>query len=101
MAANALELATGLFDLLLVRPFGPSATAAIGAGRQVTFLVEAVAAAITAGVISLVSRGVGARARSVPSVGPTDSGFGPDEVVGQSVSLVLLLGLPTALAGYW
>src|SRR5262245_4458897 len=41
IVANALELTVGLIDLWLVRPFGPAATAAIGVGRQVTFLVEA------------------------------------------------------------
>ena len=59
MVANALELVVGLIDLWLVRPFGPAATAAIGVGRQVTLLVEAMAVAISSGVIALVSQGVG------------------------------------------
>ncbi|MBI1916811.1 MAG: MATE family efflux transporter [Planctomycetes bacterium] len=126
MVANALELAVGLIDLWLVRPFGPAATAAIGVGRQVTFLVEAVAVAITAGVITLVSQGMAARCRPVPSAPgpsrdsplilpspPSDGGEGrvrggstvpivdPDKVVRQSVGLVLLIGLPTTLLGYW
>jgi Na+-driven multidrug efflux pump len=54
VASSALELAVGLIDLWFVRPFGPPATAAIGVGRQVTFLVEAVAVAVTAGAISVV-----------------------------------------------
>jgi putative MATE family efflux protein len=100
MVSNALELVVGLVDLRLVRPFGPSATAALGVGRQVTFLVEALAVAITAGVITLISQGVGAGARPVPSAGSRVPRFEPDEVVRQSLVLVLLLGLPTALAGY-
>jgi Na+-driven multidrug efflux pump len=69
VASNALDLAVGLIDLWLVRPFGPPATAAIAVGRQVTFVVEAVAVAVTAGAISLVSQAVGARARPVPAAG--------------------------------
>src|SRR5213592_4447397 len=69
IVANALELAVGLIDLWLVRPFGPAATAAIGVGRQVAFLAEAMAVAITAGVITLVSQGVSARSRP-PSSAP-------------------------------
>jgi putative MATE family efflux protein len=109
MVSNALELAVGLIDLWLVRPFGPSATAAIGVCRQVTFLVEAIAVAITSGVITLVSQGVGARSRSAPfapdpsgdSTGSTVHVVEPDRVVGQSVGLVFLMGLPSALGGYW
>jgi len=117
MVSNALELAVGLIDLWLVRPFGTSATAAIGVGRQVTFLVEAMAVAITSGVITLVSQGVGTRERSrmedresrieEDGIGrssildPPSSIVKPDEVVRQSVGLVLLMGLPTTLACYW
>ncbi len=54
----ALEMTVGLADLLMVRPLGPAATAAIGVSRQVTFLVEAAAIAISTGVITLVSQGV-------------------------------------------
>ncbi len=50
---GALELTVGLVDLLMVRPLGPSATAAIGIGRQVTFLVEVSAMTISIGVITL------------------------------------------------
>jgi putative MATE family efflux protein len=87
--SNALEMTVGLVDLLLVRPFGPSATAAIGVSRQVTFVVEAAAGAIATGVLTLVSQGIGAGfARQVQAV------------VRQSFRLVLLFGLPTTLAGY-
>jgi putative MATE family efflux protein len=85
---NVLELTLGLVDLLMVRPFGPAATAAVGVSRQVTFLVEAAAVAISTGVITLVSQGVGAQAWNRV-----------DAVVRQSVRLVLLLGVPTTLAG--
>jgi putative MATE family efflux protein len=102
MAANALELAVGLIELRLVRPFGPSATAAVGLGRQVTFLVEALAVAITSGALALVSRGVGAQPVgriSNPAAPPPV--LDPENVVRQSVALVLLLGLPITLTGYW
>jgi putative MATE family efflux protein len=85
---NVLELTVGLVDLLMVRPFGPPATAAVGVGRQVTFLVEAAALAVSTGVIPLVSQGVGTRAWG--RVGA---------VVRQSLRLVVLLGVPTTLAG--
>jgi len=109
MLANALELAVGLIDLLLVRPYGPAATAAVGLGRQVTFLVEALAVAITSGAITLVSQGVGARNRPVPAAAdraadgsrPAVPIFDPGAVVRQSLGLVLLLGVPVALAGVW
>lgn len=100
LVANALDLAVGLIDLRLVRPFGQPATAAIGVCRQVTLLVEAMATAITAGAIALVSQGVGSRARVGLPVKPGNP-VDPDEVVRQSMALVLLVGLPTALAGYW
>jgi MATE family, multidrug efflux pump len=105
LAANALELAVGLVDLWLVRPFGPSATAAIGLCRQVTFLVEAMAVAITAGIIALVSQGVGAqssakRSGSSETLAPR-SPFDPENVVRQSMYMVFLLALPTTLAGYF
>ena len=86
---NVLEMTVGLVDLFMVRPFGPAATAAIGVSRQLTFLVEASAIAISTGVITLVSQAVGARASNQV-----------DNVVQQSVRLVLLFGIPTALAGY-
>ncbi|MBP86895.1 MAG: hypothetical protein CMJ64_09285 [Planctomycetaceae bacterium] len=87
---NVLEMAVGFVDFLMVRPFGPAATAAMGLSRQVTFLVEGAAIAIATGVITLVSQGVGARAMDQAN-----------SVVRQSVYLVLILGLPTALIGYW
>src|SRR5207244_3198317 len=62
---------------------------------------EAMAVAITSGAITLVSQGVGARARPVPATESMVLSIEPDEVVRQSVCLVLLMGLPTALAGYW
>src|SRR6266849_1177557 len=78
IVANALELMVGLIDLWLVRPLGPAATAALTVGRQVTFLVEAMAVAITAGVIALVSQGVASREQSILDLRCVV--FGPDEV---------------------
>ncbi|MCH7685228.1 MAG: MATE family efflux transporter [Planctomycetes bacterium] len=86
---NLLEMTVGFVDLLMVRPFGPEATAAIGVSRQVTFLIEGAVIAIATGVITLVSQGVGAR-----------SAHQVDNVVRQSVWLVLLLGIPTSVVGY-
>jgi putative MATE family efflux protein len=105
LAANGLELVLGLVDLWLVRPFGPAATAAIGLCRQVTFLVEAMAVSITAGIIALVSQGVGART-SVERSGRCEtlaprSLRDPESVIRQSVYMVLLLAFPTTLAGYF
>ncbi len=87
IVANALELTVGLVDFLLVRPFGPAATAAIGVSRQVTFVVEAAAGAITVGVLTLVSQ-AGARSNHVKAV------------VLQSIRCVLLLALPISVAGF-
>ncbi len=85
---NVLELTIGIVDFLMVRPFGPSATAALGMSRQVTFLVEGVAVAISAGVIPLVSQAIGAqRSEQVRNV------------VRQSSYLVFLLAVPTAFLG--
>ena len=86
---NVLEMSVGLADLLMVRPLGPAATAAIGVSRQLTFLLEAAAVAISSGVITLVSQGVGARRTDQVA-----------SVVRQSAWLVLLLGLPTTVVGY-
>jgi Na+-driven multidrug efflux pump len=86
---NLLEMTVGFVDLLMVRPFGPEATAAIGLSRQITFLIEGAVIAIAIGVITLVSQGVGAR-----------SSHQVDNVVRQSVWLVLLLGIPTSVVGY-
>jgi putative MATE family efflux protein len=101
MAANALDLAVGLIDLWLVRPFGPPATAAVGVSRQITFVIEAVAVAVTSGAITLVSQAVGARSRAGITAGSMGRPIDPDAVVRQCVVLVLLLGVPTAVAGYW
>ena len=72
---NLLEAAVGLADLLMVRPFGPAATAAIGVSRQMTLLVEVAAIAISTGVIALVSQGIGARrhGQAEPTVTPLAS----------------------------
>jgi putative MATE family efflux protein len=86
---NALEMTVGLVDLLMVRSFGPSATAAVGVCRQVTFLVEGSVVVITAGALTLVSQGVGARSQDRV-----------DEVVRGSVLLLFLLGVPVTLTGY-
>ncbi len=85
---GALELTVGLVDLLMVRPLGPSATAAIGIGRQVTFLVEVSAMTISIGVITLVSQAIGAGATARV-----------EAIVRQSYRLVLLFGLPATLLG--
>ena len=87
---NMLEMTVGLVDLVMVRSFGPSATAAIGLSRQVTFLVEAAVLAISTGVITLVSQAVGARRSDQIK-----------NVVRQSTLLIVLLGLPTTLVGYF
>ena len=55
-----LESSMGVVDLLMVRPLGPDATAAIGIARQVAFLMAAAAIAISTGVVTLVSQSVGA-----------------------------------------
>ena len=86
---NFLEMSLGLADLLMVRSLGQEATAAIGLNRQITFLLEAAALAVSTGVITLVSQGVGAGDRQQI-----------EGVVRQSLRLVLLLGLPTTLVGY-
>jgi len=81
-------MTVGLVDLLFVRPFGPAATATIGVSRQVTFVVEAAAGAITAGVLTLVSQGIGAQSNQIRAV------------VLQSLRCVLLFGVPISLAGF-
>jgi putative MATE family efflux protein len=85
---NALEMTVGLVDLLMVRSFGQTATAAIGVCRQVTFLVEGSVVLITSGALALVSQAVGSRSQSQV-----------DEVVRASIFLVSLLGIPVTLAG--
>lgn len=85
---SVLELTLGVVDLLMVRSFGEEATAAIGLSRQVTFLVAASAMAMSIGVVTLVSQGIGAGDRKLV-----------DGVVRQSVALVFVLGLPLALVG--
>ncbi len=88
VVSNLLELTVGVVDFLMVRPFGPSATAALGMSRQVTFLVEGAAVAISAGVIPLVSQAVGAQ-----------RGERVREILSHSIRMVLLLAVPTTLAG--
>ena len=57
---NLLEMTVGLADLMMVRPLGTDATAAVGVCRQITFLIEAVAIGITAGVTTRISQAFGA-----------------------------------------
>ena len=85
---SLLEVMLGLVDLLMVRPFGAEATAAIGLARQITFLVAAAAIAVSVGVVTLVSQGVGAGDRQQV-----------EGAVRQSLRLVLILGLPITVAG--
>lgn len=85
---NVLELTVGMVDFLMVRPFGSSATAALGLSRQVTFLVEGAAVAISAGVIPLVSQAVGAQ-----------RGVQLRDIMRQSFRLVFLLAVPTTVLG--
>jgi putative MATE family efflux protein len=99
VASNLLDLAVTLIELRLVRPFGPAATAAIGVSRPVILLLEAMALAVTSGVIALVSQGVGARSGRPAGKTPRPQ-VEPDEVVRHSVALVLLMSLPTTLVGY-
>ena len=85
---NVLEMSVGMADFLMVRPLGPAATAAMGVSRQVTFLVEGAAIAISTGVITLVSQSVGAGRHEQLN-----------EIVRQSFRLVLLLGVPATVVG--
>lgn len=104
MVSNTLEMSVGMIDLLLVRPFGPSATLAIGASRQVTFLIEAMVLAVSSSVLTLVSQSIGAQAggRKPPDDDtPMSRSGSTEEIVRQGIFLVLLLGIPTALAGYF
>ncbi len=86
---SVLELSLGAADFLMVRGLGSDASAAIGLNRQITFLVEAAALAVSAGVIALVSQGIGAGDRRQV-----------DGAVRQSLHLVVLLGIPVTLLGY-
>jgi MATE family, multidrug efflux pump len=86
---SMLESSMGVVDLLMVRPLGPDATAAVGIGRQVAFLMAAAAIAISVGVITLVSQSVGAGDRRRVQ-----------QIVWQSLALVVLLGLATGAAGF-
>ncbi len=86
---SLLELSLGLADFLMVRGLGRDASAAIGLNRQITFLIEAAALAISTGVITLISQGVGA-----------DDRRQVDGAVRQSLRLVVLLGVPISLIGY-
>jgi putative MATE family efflux protein len=85
---NVLEMTVGFVDFLMVRPFGPAATAAIGIDRQVTFLVQSAALAISTGAITLASQSIGARRQDRVN-----------EVARQSICLVLLLAIPSTAAG--
>jgi putative MATE family efflux protein len=87
--SNGLDASVGLVDLLFVRSFGPAATAAMAVSRQVSFVVEALVLAISAGVVTLVSQAVGAKSEGQARA-----------VVRQSIRLVLLLGVPTSMTGY-
>ena len=85
---NLLEMTVGLVDFLMVRPFGSSATAAIGLSRQVTFVVVVVVLAVSTGTITLVSQAVGS------------GKYGrAGEVVRQSFRLAILFAVPTSLVG--
>ena len=86
---SLLELSLGAADFLMVRGLGRDASAAIGLNRQITFLIEAAALAVSTGVIALVSQGMGARDRRQV-----------DGAVRQSLGLVVLLGVPVTLLGY-
>lgn len=86
---SVLELSLGAADFLMVRGLGRDASAAIGLNRQITFLVEAAALAVSAGVIALVSQGMGAGDRRQV-----------DGAVRQSLRLVVLLGVPVTVLGY-
>ena len=89
VAYSLLELSLGLADLVMVRGLGHEATAAIGLNRQVTFLLEATVLAVSTGVITLVSQGVGAGNRRQV-----------DGAVHQSIRLVVLMAAPITLIGY-
>ena len=86
---SLLELSLGAADFLMVRGLGRDASAAIGLNRQITFLIEAAALAVSTGVITLVSQGMGA-----------DDRRQVDGAVRQSLRLVVLLGVPVTLLGY-
>lgn len=86
---NALELTVGLVDLAMVRPFGSPATAAIGIGRQVTWLVETLAAAVTVALIALLSQAIGAGSRRQVR-----------HIAGHSWRVVALIGIPASLVGF-
>ena len=86
---SLLELSLGAADFLMVRGLGPDASAAIGLNRQITFLIEAAALAVSTGVIALVSQGMGAHDRRQV-----------DGAIRQSLRLVVLLGVPVTLLGY-
>lgn len=86
---SVLELSLGAADFLMVRGLGRDASAAIGLNRQVTFLIEAAALAVSTGVITLVSQGMGAGDRRQV-----------EGAVRQSLRLVVLLAVPVTLLGY-
>lgn len=87
---NLLEMTLGLADLAMVRSFGSDATAAIGLVRQLTFLVETAIVGISAGVITMVSQGLGkGEERQV------------DETIRESLAMVTALGLLSSIAGFF
>lgn len=86
---NLLEMTLGLVDLLMVRSFGPEATAAIGLIRQVTFIVEAAVASLVVGVVTLVSQGIGRKDLQQVS-----------DTVHQSLYASVLLGAGLGALGY-
>lgn len=87
---NLLEMTLGMADLIMVRSFGHEATAAMGLIRQITFLVEATAMAVSAGVVTLISQGI-ARG-DARQVGDT---------VRQSLVLMGAISLSLAILGFF
>ena len=93
---NLLEMTVGFVDLLMVRPFGPEATAAIGISRQITFLIEGAVIAIATGVITLVSQARFLQHESVSivvSMGYGDAGVVWHQAPGVRRAPSLLVGL--------
>ena len=86
---NLLEMTLGLADLVMVRSLGSDATAAVGLVRQLTFLVETVFVGISAGVITMVSQGIGKK-------DPAQV----DGTVREALVLVTGFGLVVSLAGF-
>ena len=85
---NGLEASLGLVDLLMVRSLGVEATAAVGISRQVTFLVGSIVAALSAGIVTVVSQAAGGERWS-----------DVHRVSWQSLYLLLTVGVPIGLIG--